>query len=116
MLVFEDMHWADAGMLDFVTELVERSPRHPIFVVSLARPELLDARPGFGSGHRNSIALNLSPLSDDSMADLITGMIPGIDADATSRLVARAGVSRCTPSSSSACCWQVVSWRRSTGC
>lgn len=91
VLVFEDMHWADAGMLDFVTELVERSPRHPIFVVSLARPELLDARPGFGSGHRNSIALNLSPLSDDSMADLITGMIPGIDADATSRLVARAG-------------------------
>ena len=85
VLVFEDMHWADAGLLDFVTELVERSPRHPIFVVTLARPELLEARQGFGSG-RNSISLHLAPLTDESMAELITGMVPGIGVSFPSRL------------------------------
>jgi class 3 adenylate cyclase len=91
VLVFEDMHWADAGLLDFVTELVERSPRHPIFVVTLARPELLAEHPGFGSGHHNFISLHLAPLSDTSMGELIRGMIPGISDDAALSLVERAG-------------------------
>jgi class 3 adenylate cyclase len=91
VLVFEDMHWADPGLLDFITELVERSPRNPIFVVALSRPEVLETRPGFGSGHRNSVSLHLAPLSDASMTELITAMVPGISTDAAASLVERAG-------------------------
>ncbi len=90
-LVFEDLHWADSALLDFVVELVERSPRHPILVVTLARPQLLDARPGWGSGHRNFLSMHLGPLGDDAMAQLVAGMVPGIPAEAVGAVVAKAG-------------------------
>ena len=50
MLVFEDLQWADAGLLDFVEHLLEWSRDRPLYVVTLARPELLDRRPGVGRG------------------------------------------------------------------
>ena len=48
VLVFEDMQWADASLLDFVEYLLDWSRSHPIFVVTLARPELLERRPDLG--------------------------------------------------------------------
>src|SRR5204862_7897622 len=45
VLLFEDLQWADAGVLDFIDSLFEWSRGLPILVVVLARPELLDARP-----------------------------------------------------------------------
>ena len=48
MLVFEDMQWADAGLLDFLEYLLEWSRSHPLFVLVLARPELADKRPSLG--------------------------------------------------------------------
>ena len=48
MLVFEDLHWADDGLLDFVDHLADWSSGVPLFVVGTARPELLDRRPGLG--------------------------------------------------------------------
>jgi len=90
-LVFEDLHWADPGMLDFVADLVERSPRHPIFVVTLARPELLEANPGWGSARRNFVSVHLSPLNDEAMSTLVSGMVPGIPDEAVAAIVARAG-------------------------
>ena len=47
VLVFEDLQWADAGLLDFIEYLLDWSRSHPLFVVTLARPELAD-RPGLG--------------------------------------------------------------------
>ncbi len=90
VLVFEDLHWADTAMVDFVAELVERSPRHPIFVVTLARPELLEARPGWGSGRRNFVSLHLGPLGDEAMAELVAGMAPGIPPEAVETIVGKA--------------------------
>ena len=46
VMVFEDIHWADAAMLEFVEALFERSRSHPIFVLTLARPDLIDRHPG----------------------------------------------------------------------
>ena len=89
-LVFEDLHWADAGLLDFVADLVERSPRHPIFVVTLARPELLEANPGWGSGRGNFVSVHLSPLADTTMSTLVSGMVPGISDEAVAAIVSRA--------------------------
>ena len=53
VLVFEDLQWADDGLLDFIDHLLEWSRTHPILVVTLARPELLDRRPDWGAGQRN---------------------------------------------------------------
>ena len=62
VLVFEDLHWADAALLDFVEYLLEWSRNHPLFVLTLARPELLDRRPTWGAGRRNFHSLSLEPL------------------------------------------------------
>ena len=90
VLAFEDTHWADPGLLDFIAELVERSPRHPILVITLARPDLLDTRPNWASGMRNAIALTLAPLSTEAMNELVRGAVPGIPDDAVATIVERA--------------------------
>ncbi len=90
VLVFEDLHWADSALVDFVAELVERSPRHPILVVALARPELLDAHPGWGAGRHNVVAMHLGPLGDAAMGELVAGMAPGIPPAAVEAIVAKA--------------------------
>ena len=50
MLVFEDVHWADRSLLDLIELLAARLRDLPILLLALARPELLDARPGAGAG------------------------------------------------------------------
>ena len=54
VLVFEDLHWADDGLLDFVDHLVDWAAEVPILVVGTARPELLERRPGWGGGKANA--------------------------------------------------------------
>src|SRR5579862_1305795 len=64
VLVFEDLHWADEGLLDFVDHVADWATGVPLFVVGTARPELLDRRPGWGGGKLNATTLALSPLAD----------------------------------------------------
>ncbi len=66
-LVFEDLHWADTGTLDFIDHVLEWSRNSPIFIVTLARPELLDRRPDWGAGKRSFTSLYLEPLATDAM-------------------------------------------------
>ncbi|HEY4752284.1 MAG TPA: AAA family ATPase, partial [Candidatus Limnocylindrales bacterium] len=89
-LVFEDLHWADDGLLDFIEHLLEWSRNHPIYVVTLARPELLDRRPSWGSGNRNGTALPLTPLSDAEIRELLTGLVPGLPERAIQTILGRA--------------------------
>ena len=78
MLVFEDMQWADQALLDFVEYLLEWSRSTPLFVLALARPELGDLRPGWGSGSRAHTSLVLEPLADSAMHELLAGLgLPG---------------------------------------
>ncbi len=71
VLVFEDLHWADDGLLEFVDGLVERATGVPLLVLCSARPELLVRRPGWGGGKANAVTLSLSALSEDDTARLI---------------------------------------------
>lgn len=71
VLVFEDLHWADDGLLDFVDGLVDRATGVPLLVLCSARPELLVRRPGWGGGKANAATLSLSALSDEDTARLI---------------------------------------------
>ena len=90
VLVFEDLHWADDGLLAFVDHLVEWSRSAPILLVSLARPELLDRRSDWGSGRRHFMNLPLEPLPDAAMRELLAGLVPGLPATAATAIVERA--------------------------
>ena len=75
VLVLEDLHWADEGLLDFVDELVGWLSGVPLLVVCSARPELLERRPGWGGGKLNAATLGLSPLSQEQTALLISHVL-----------------------------------------
>jgi len=75
VLVLEDLHWADDGMLDFVDELVDWLSGVPLLVVCSARPELLERRPGWGGGKLNASTIGLSPLSSEQTALLISHVL-----------------------------------------
>ncbi|MDQ3767733.1 MAG: AAA family ATPase, partial [Actinomycetota bacterium] len=90
VMVFDDMHWADASMVDFVEYLMEWSRNHPLFVLTLARPELLDRRSGWGAAGRNSTSLNLEPLPSGAMKELLTGCVPGLPAELRDQILERA--------------------------
>ncbi len=62
VLLFEDLQWADTGLLDFIEYLLEWSRTSPILVVALARPELFDRRTDWGADVRNLTRLGLEPL------------------------------------------------------
>jgi class 3 adenylate cyclase/tetratricopeptide (TPR) repeat protein len=75
VLVFDDLQWADDGLLDFVDYLVEWASGVPILVVATARPELLERRPGWAGGKLNASALALSPLKEADCARLISALL-----------------------------------------
>jgi class 3 adenylate cyclase/tetratricopeptide (TPR) repeat protein len=93
VVAFEDLHWADEALLEFIEHLVEWSTGVPLFVVCTARPELFDKHPGWGAGHRNSSTVSLSPLNDSETAQLISGLLSQavLPAEVHSALLERAG-------------------------
>jgi predicted ATPase/class 3 adenylate cyclase len=90
VLVFEDMQWADAGLLDFLEYLLDWSRNHPLFVLALARPEFADRRPSWGAGKRSFTSLYLEPLSEQAMDELLGGLVPGLPRDLHSAILERA--------------------------
>jgi class 3 adenylate cyclase/tetratricopeptide (TPR) repeat protein len=78
VLLFEDLQWADAGLLDFIEYLGHWSRRHPILVMTLGRPELLDARPTWGVGLPHFTAMHLDRLEDDAIDALLASLAPGL--------------------------------------
>jgi class 3 adenylate cyclase/tetratricopeptide (TPR) repeat protein len=92
-LVFEDLHWADESLLDFVDHLVDWASGVRLLVVCTARPELLERRPGWGGGKTNALTISLSPLSDEETTRLVSTLIQRavLPADTHGVLLARAG-------------------------
>jgi class 3 adenylate cyclase/tetratricopeptide (TPR) repeat protein len=93
VLVFEDLHWADDSLLDFIDHLVDWARGVPMLVVCTARPELLTRRPGWGGGKPNAATVSLSPLSDDDTARLVHALLDRsvLPADLQATLIERAG-------------------------
>src|SRR5436190_2448370 len=83
VLVFEDLQWADSGLLDFIEYLLEWSSDFPIFILTLGRPEPAGARPGWPS-------LALERLSSEAMVEVLAGLVPGLPEDLAARIVERA--------------------------
>ena len=70
MLLYEDIHWADASLLDLLETLAARVREVPVLFVALSRPELLADRPGWGGGLPAYTALPLDPLTESSSTEL----------------------------------------------
>jgi tetratricopeptide (TPR) repeat protein len=75
VLVFEDLHWADDVLLDFIDELIDDSGDLPLLVVATARPELLERRPGWAGGKANALTVSLPPLSESDTRHLVAELL-----------------------------------------
>jgi len=78
VLLFGDLQWADPGLLDFIDYLLDWSRTSRILILTLARPELAERRPGWGTGKRGFTSMYLEPLSAEAMDRLLEGMAPGL--------------------------------------
>jgi class 3 adenylate cyclase/tetratricopeptide (TPR) repeat protein len=90
VMVFEDLQWADQGVLDFIEHILQWSRAYPILIITLARPELRERRPSWGIDQRNFTALHLEPLAGEPMAQLLTGLVPGLPDSVLDQIVTRA--------------------------
>jgi class 3 adenylate cyclase/tetratricopeptide (TPR) repeat protein len=93
VLLFEDLHWADDALLEFVERLVDWSSGLPILVLCTGRPELYESHPAWGGGKRNSTTVALSPLSQEDTARLVSALLEAavLPAETQAALLDKAG-------------------------
>jgi class 3 adenylate cyclase/tetratricopeptide (TPR) repeat protein len=84
VLVFEDIHWAEEPLLELIEHLATWVRESPLLLLCLARPELLDIRPGWGGGRMRATAIELEPLRPDESEQLLSALLPqdGLPAEA----------------------------------
>jgi DNA-binding SARP family transcriptional activator len=69
--IVEDAHWADTALLDLVEHVATWTRGTPLLLVVAARPELLESRPGWGSGRFDATTMSLQPLTEDQGGELL---------------------------------------------
>jgi class 3 adenylate cyclase/tetratricopeptide (TPR) repeat protein len=87
-LVFEDLQWADEGLIEFIEQLLDWSASSPIFILTFARPD--GERAGWPAGHRGATTLQLEPLEENSVRALLAGVVDGLPPAAADRIVEQA--------------------------
>jgi class 3 adenylate cyclase/tetratricopeptide (TPR) repeat protein len=75
VLVFDDLNWAEPTFLDLLEHVADWSRDAPILLVGMARPELMEMRPGWAGGKRNATTIFLEPLSDSESGKLINNLL-----------------------------------------
>jgi predicted ATPase/class 3 adenylate cyclase len=75
VIVIDDIHWAEPTFLDLIEHLVKFSRDFPILLVCIARPELLETRPGWGGDKLKATSIFLEPLSEAECRELITNLL-----------------------------------------
>jgi class 3 adenylate cyclase/tetratricopeptide (TPR) repeat protein len=92
VLIFEDLHWADDGLLDFVSDDLGVRFQGSLLVVATCRPELFERRSGWGTG-RKANRIVIDPLSDEETSRLVGGMLDAsaLPEELRSALLSRAG-------------------------
>jgi predicted ATPase/class 3 adenylate cyclase len=71
VIMLEDLHWAEAMLLDLIETIADLSRGASILLVCSARPELLDVRPHWGGGKANATSIMLEPLTDEDARRMI---------------------------------------------
>jgi class 3 adenylate cyclase/tetratricopeptide (TPR) repeat protein len=74
IVALEDLHWADDGVLDLVQQITQRASAVPLFLISVARPELLERRPNWGGDRRNATIIDLAPLRPREAEQLVAAL------------------------------------------
>ena len=92
VLVLDDVHWAEPALLDLVEHLAERADG-PILLLCMARPELLETRPGWGARAGSADAVHLAPLESADADALVVALLGGgaLPAGARERVTSAAG-------------------------
>ena len=85
VLVVDDLQWAEAPMLDLVEHVADWSRAAPIFLLCIARPELLDVRPGWAGGKLNATSVLLEPLAETAAVELADDLLQGVELDGPTR-------------------------------
>ena len=92
VIVFEDLHWGDEALLDFIAHLAEWAEGVPLLLLCTARPELYERRPGWAGGMRNATTINLAPLTDRETAELVSALlVDAVTADVEREILERSG-------------------------
>ncbi len=93
ILVVEDLHWADAALLEFLEHLLDWSAPVPLLLLCTARPELFERQPSWGGGKRNATTISLSPLSTEDAGRLFQLLLDRtlLPAETQAALLERAG-------------------------
>ena len=81
VVVLDDIHWGEEAFLDLVDHVADLSRDAPILLLCMARPELLDRRPGWGGGKLNATTVLLEPLAADDADALVAHLLAGVQAD-----------------------------------
>jgi class 3 adenylate cyclase/tetratricopeptide (TPR) repeat protein len=87
VLVFEDIHWAEEPLLELIDHLAQWVRERALLILCLARPELLDSRPGWGGGRVRSTAIELEPLARAESEELAIALLS--EHDVTEQVRAR---------------------------
>ena len=90
VIAFEDLHWASDSMLELVEFVMQPRRETSLLLIALARPELLDRRPSWGSGRRNYVSLSLEPLDGGEMRTLLGHLLEAPSPDLVSAIARRA--------------------------
>ena len=75
VVTFDDIHWAEPPLLDVLDDLADWLPDVPVLLLCMARPELLDVRPGWSGGKLNANTLLLEPLSEADGDALVRALL-----------------------------------------
>jgi tetratricopeptide (TPR) repeat protein len=91
VVVLEDLQWAEPTFLDLIDHVTDLARDAPMLLVCVARPELLDLRPGWGGGKLNATTMLLEALSDDESAQLVDNLLLArVDHGTTERIASAA--------------------------
>jgi class 3 adenylate cyclase/tetratricopeptide (TPR) repeat protein len=85
VVLFDDIHWAEPLLLDLIEHLADWTRDAELLLVCVARPELLEIRPGWGGGKMNATSILLEPLAGDEAGALLDNLLGDADLPGTAR-------------------------------
>jgi predicted ATPase/class 3 adenylate cyclase len=86
VVVVDDLQWAEATFLDLVEHIADLARGAPIVLLCMARPELLEGRPGWAGGKLNATSIQLEPLPPEESRELVGNLVEALSADAAARI------------------------------
>jgi class 3 adenylate cyclase/tetratricopeptide (TPR) repeat protein len=90
VVVFDDVQWGEDAFLDLIEHIADLSRGVPLLLLCMARPELLDVRPGWAGGKLNATSVLLGPLPAEETTALVETLLGSEDGGLVERIGAAA--------------------------